>query len=280
MKHIILGSGNLGMDLFHELGLNKNNRTAIYSRSTEMKATVEGGKLKGDVNEYDIANSKPDVVWCTFGNGGPCNNPMHSIEQFELLHNFPLRLAKALQEFSPHTKLVLFSTHYLNEKGSAEKSLYAMAKRSMEMSMASFKNVITYRVGSLYGVHKPATTLPGKIYSKFLDGQTTFLASLNMVTPTPTEWLAKVLVEQESWMQDHSVMSIGPSGYMTIHQWINEILEMVPNAQFKVIPNGVDSTYPVMSISHCENTPHASHLWSQYGQNVLTSLGRSLNRYR
>lgn len=271
MNHLILGAGNLGKDLdiaLREVG----EETELLSHSLGTDVTHPS------FFSVSFQEPHPDYIWCCVGCGGPSDDLETNARQLELLTALPMRI-NALK--GPHTKLILFSTHYLNMDKKGERSFYAKAKRMMEEQLACEKNVRVYRVGSLYGVHKPLATLPGKVISRLESGQEIF-GALNDVTPTPTRWLAQWLVSallEESIELNLIPLKIGPSGSVCVREWIEAIADMAGFPEVKFSEEDYDPMYHKDSKSHARGEQNWRALWKEYGPPVI-ERARLLSRCR
>lgn len=249
MKHLVLGNGNLGIDL--ALSLDRHGYAVDFPQDKHHPASFK--------------NDHHDVVWCAAGAGGPGGSAQAHFETH-------LMLPVALAEFAP--KLILFSTAYLNRDPEGVFSDYSMSKSFMERAMAQRENVRCLRVGSLYGVHRPLRTFPGKILELESKGLLRKSAQ-NVVTPTPTEWLADELVETKVWESFDSVKSgsnIAPMGCCPISEWI----EMI--CPGKSLPSFRDDSYPLASSASVVTGPHWRLLWGVNGPKVVEAARAALTK--
>lgn len=270
MRHLILGMGNLGLDLERAL------KSKLYD--VECRSLSGGFDLvDGAVVKAAVQSSCPDVIWNCVGTGGPKkSDPQEWTQEIELIAGLPQRLRLYKK---PETKLVLFSTAYTNRDPEGQLSNYARCKAIMEKQESGKIGVTILRVGSLYGIHKPFNCLPGKIVKLLEGGQLHFPAFINHVTPTPTEWLAKRLVSGKCWEWQKD-LCFGPDGSTPVFSWIRDIASaagLVEN--WTVEPNGYDPMYPGNASSFCKSELPWETLWQGYGS-VVIERARSLSRCR
>jgi len=191
MKHVVLGNGNLAQSLIQELR-NRGENYTKFSRSDILE--YRGYKHKFNYPHdtpsaklFGIKDPNNCIVWNAIGAG----SIPEADENFQPSMIAHLGLAADLDQTLPKgTTIINFSTDY-----AAEPSLsrYAFSKTIMEHYINNFAGpkVFCIRVANLYGTHRPENTLPYKLLKnsdkiKSLPG--------NLITPTPTEWLAKKLL--------------------------------------------------------------------------------------
>jgi len=153
------------------------------------------------ISARELLLIKPDYCWATAGHGSIEACAKDPQGAFETHVNLPLFLLKYC---SPETKIGLFSTDYIadeHEQDDPNKitkkpgSIYALTKACMEQSvkMIDRPNVSVFRVSTLYGVHYPLKTFPGKLLSKYNTPGVVKLPQ-NHVTPTSTKWIAETII--------------------------------------------------------------------------------------
>lgn len=196
MRHLVIGLGNLGTDLVLRLR-ERGEEVVPTSRMRSMAQT--------------LASVDPDQVWFTAGAGGPSEGIDAMCAQVDTNVQTPLEL---LRRVSPGVRLVFFSTHYLGQDPHGSCSFYAKTKSILEDVVQGHENSICYRVGSLYGKHFPERTFPGKL---LMNPEPVDLPD-NLVTPTPTDWLASHLMTLETQRQC-GLWTVGPAGRTTVHGW-------------------------------------------------------------
>lgn len=246
MKHAIIGTGNLGLDI--ALTLEKANHEVIFL-----------DKAKGP-DSYD-------VIWCTAGAGGPSPSLDVYLHQIET----HIQLAQGLVEgVPPETRIVLFSTHYLNNDAEGWHSRYAHTKAIMEELSERHPNVVVFRVGSLYGKWFKHKTFPGKIISK-LYAREPMTIPTNLITPTSTEWLAENIAENILDFKP-GIYSIGPSGKITVAQWARMIANTIGCDPELITDGEPDPNYPEDSSRYGINAwafkgirQSVFEVWEKYG---------------
>lgn len=260
-KHLVLGNGNLGQDLAEAI-IRQNDSVEILSRSNgfEYPLSLPTSRL-----------IQANYVWCTVGAGSVESAKEDFRRHLDLHVRLPVELSQRLPE---DTRLILFSTDYLDEEGYGPRSLYALSKQMMEkaLHMSGRKNYRIYRVGSLYGSHKPEECFPGKLMKRFREAQPIELPK-NSCRPTPTKWLAQeVLDHQRETVPKFMIpeWTIAPQGKTTVHEWGSLILKDcdIPVKPFDTerpcaLPRG--NRFGWMD----DKLPDWRVLWDVYGQEVL-----------
>lgn len=277
MRHLILGAGNLGQDLYHQLSAERGVEVEIWGTD----------KFFFDATSFHpiekVETHHADVIWCTVGSGGPTTDAKKMGEQYLAHVVLPSQLCLRFE--GTNKQLVFFSTHYLNDESNALRSHYAWTKREMENLLEKNKNAHCFRVGSLYGKHRPLHTLPGKIAQRYIHGQE-IRRAINVITPTPTAWLAEVLVASRFWRKPRTAMpiSVGPGGYCSVGQWIEEIfLELAEHLSLNKNPpimggTFVDADYPILSDAKVNfNTVWWDDLWNDHKIGLMESVLRELS---
>lgn len=277
MKHVILGSGNLGRDLFMEAQTIKGVIPRIYSLSKGFDVT----DLKTVLRTMD--DEDPDVIWYCVGGGmvaeSKTSSPSYD-KAVQLNLNIPTVLADKLP---PHVSLVLFSSDYAADETRPRahygctlrpRCEYAEHKLAMEQIIMRSQRPLTsiVRVGSLYGLHKPHATFPGKILSKFGFNSKTVKLPSNIVTPTPTRWLASMLMrnfDQLCSPVGTTIEHVAPSGGVTIKDWAKFVLRgLRDDSAFDWGHDHFDESRPLISDLGCtlgnERPIHWFELWNNY----------------
>lgn len=185
--HIIIGKGNLGVDLKIAL-MAAGQKSVIYTKSS--------GFTWRNCRE-EILRFEPTHIWITagFGSVEACEKDL--VGAVETHVNLPLEIARDAPET---VRVGIFSTDYAaseshpgnpNHRVQRPRSFYALTKMWMEDATAllSRGNMSVFRVCSLYGEFYPEKTFPGKIAIYRPDALPT-----NIVVPTPTWWIAQTLV--------------------------------------------------------------------------------------
>lgn len=262
MKHLILGAGNLGLDLKEKLLSEGHDVVVVSQNDASFNYPV-------DSVETLLNYIEPEFIWNTIGAG--------SVEQSErdLVPFIDLHV-RLVADLTKHAEcpVINFSSDYAasesqpsNPKASGFKSRYAMTKNMMEnvILFSGRKDVKAIRVSSLYGKHKPAKTYPVKIKNR-----ENLAFSLNECTPTPTAWLAKELVNNlpAIFSQDWPIVHFAPAGRTSYADWASLILGEAEVKEFKI-----DNSRPVVSnlgnsILPKETLANWKDLWDIYKSEV------------
>lgn len=226
MKHAIIGSGNLGHDLFGEIERGPDEAT-MFTRSTGFDvASPDFPAMVEQLREFD-------VIWYCVGFGS-VPEAKAKPNYAKLIHvDVPVYLAKTCD---PNTKLVFFSSDYAADENNPRRadrinptprSHYAYLKTTLEVCLSKMNrpNTTCVRVGSLYGDHFPERTFPGKILSNFAHGDDIIQLPENLVTPTPTGWVASVLVDNIDTLTEKQYHHLAPSGNISVRDWAIICLE-------------------------------------------------------
>lgn len=196
VRHVVLGTGNLGLDLERELSVNSKSALLIPNRGRRFQ-TRESVRSYADA----VAELKGDVFWYCLGG-------YTAGDQGEEMANAITRVPVMLRELLlPQQRLVLFSTDYAADeefpnqpklRARPARSSYASEKAELERQIlsADFPNTLIVRVTSLYGEHHPERTLPGKIIRNYWSLTDDRIAlPWNRVTPTPSRWVAQMMAK-------------------------------------------------------------------------------------
>lgn len=184
-RHLIIGAGNLGLDL--ELALKESGCSYVRTIAT---------KLTTDDYASIFHLHKPDYVWITAGAGSveSCNlDPSKAIKTHVNLVLDVLTNTKA--------KVICFSTNYavneqhptdIGRKVAHPTSFYVDTKIMMESVVRRFGvgRAWVVRVANLYGSHYPE-----KCFYKKIEGKKDLTLPVNEMVPTSTKILAKKLVD-------------------------------------------------------------------------------------
>lgn len=278
MKHLILGAGNLGKDLLIELNRMPGACPEILSQSRGV-----------GFNDYcalfeEIRKRKPSVIWVAVG-GGSVPEAKLGADTHPRSRYLNEILPGTLNEDTPEAcKIVFFSTDYVADEEnpsdpmkstSAIKSEYAKQKLSMENWIRSQDktNRAIVRVTSLYGIHKPEKTFPGKILKNFANKKGRLHFPQNHVTPTPTRWLASVLVNNfKDLFKDKgtSIHHCAPKGNLRVRDWAEMVLDGIREKKDFVRVNDsmvqIDVERPYISNLGCSfaDVHHYLELWNIY----------------
>lgn len=262
-KHLILGAGNLGLDLAHELKRAGFDVIVVSRHDSTFNYPV-------DSVEMLLSYIEPDFIWNTIG-AGSVEAANDNFTPFVDLH---VRLVADLIQYAK-CPVINFSTDYAasesdpsNPRASGFKSKYALSKNMMEnlILFSGRKDVKAIRVSALYGRHKKDRSYPVKIASR-----PTSAFSLNECTPTPTKWLAGKLAYHTDLLLGHTwpIIHFAPKGRVSYADWAVKILgEEVVN-QFKI-----DHSRPIVSnlgnsIFGDNSLENWEELWDIYKSEVL-----------
>lgn len=228
MNHLIIGAGNLGIDLMRTLGGDANNFVSLVSESNGFDVRDNSARAR------ILLSRHWDYVWYCVGFGSLREAEENPLRAWDIHCGIPLAISSNL---GLGQKLVLFSTDYIADPDNMQnpdrtilepRSKYEELKIRTESSLTLMNtpNRAIVRIGSLYGFHKPKNTFPGKIISSILSGRPLTLVR-NEVTPTPTKWLAHVLVENLEKLHSSEgtiVHNCAPSGSVSIRDWVAYIV--------------------------------------------------------
>jgi len=259
MKHAVIGGGNLGLDIM-KYGLAHNLGEFELFTSSNGWHYDRHNRLIRAIQDYE-----PDHIWVTVG-AGSVEGAKKDLTSYIDLH---LRLpADLLQNMPAKTTLHFFSTNYVFKK---HLSLYAQTKAAMEdlVHTANRPNTFVYRVESLYGTHCPEKTFPGKFLARNPKPCTVTLPA-NLVAPTPTAWLAEVLLLPKS--DPHPFHNVAPYGGVPVSEWAKAVVD---DSRYEILKGDLDPERPE-GISFNEGPPLACtllplleqktwlHLWLEY----------------
>jgi dTDP-4-dehydrorhamnose reductase len=265
-KHVIIGGGNLGLDL---MAYGMSRQDADFKLFTASK----GFRYPTSIDP--ILYERPDHVWVTAG-AGSIEDAKKDFTPYVDLH---IRLVMELAQAQPASPFVLhtFSTNYVVNP---EASLYAFSKHCMENLLSILNRTHptnVYRVESLYGFHKPLRCFPYKlIKNNPLPGEITLPS--NQVTPTPTAWVAKMLLSNLKVLSESSgVYNLTPLGSLSVMEWGKMIL----GSSYCIGTKGWNKSRPAVSKLGCD-IPGAEDedwrdLWEQYWMNSHKSVQRRLD---
>lgn len=257
--HLVLGNGNLGRSLANQLA----QRGLTYKLLDKSEFCYP---------EKTLLMDKPTHVWCCIG-AGSVNRAKEDFNGVISTHvQLPIHLMKTLPE---KVKLVFFSTDYVADeknpslplhKTSEPRSLYALSKLWLEQSVVFSKraNTCVVRVGSLYGRHFPERTFPGRLRANYpVPGPVTL--PRNLVTPTPTDWLAEGLLDTQSkfmFTPSPCIKHCAPKGNVSVAHWGRLILDK----SYTVYEAGYDEERPKISDLNCSFWPPEDwkELWEKY----------------
>jgi dTDP-4-dehydrorhamnose reductase len=254
-KHVIIGRGNLGIDLAQALS-EKGHEARILTRSDGFDWRLDIPKL-----------TQADFVWIAAGFGSVEQTKRDPQGAFDTHVLMPVGIASAAR---PETRVIAFSSDYAADEeapwspGSTNtkpRSIYAVTKISMELALRALgrKNTFSVRVCSLYGDSFPSHTFPGRILSRYPNPGIVPLPQ-NRTTPTPTKWVADVLSRHlESFDGEYRTYHCAPMGMISVAEWGRIVL----GSGYQVDVTGLDPTRPLCSNLQCsfEDAPDWLALW-------------------
>lgn len=233
-RHLVIGKGNLGCDIY-DAALRAGHKAMILTKSN--------GFVWPESLEQ-ILQWQPTHVWVTAGVGSVEAVKQNFAEAVKTHVTLPVELCKQLPA---HVHLGLFSSDYVTDE--KVRSLYACTKIFMEQALQVINrpNTSVFRVGSLYGHHYPLKGLPGKLKLRYPNPQIVKLPQ-NWITPTPTWWVAEILMEHPEAFSDRlTIHSIAPGGGCTVMRWGQSIL----GEEYRVDSKGFDEERPASTSIGC-----------------------------
>jgi len=246
MRHAIIGNGNLGNSLATKL-LKDNHIVKLFS-------TFNGWKYP--TNLQAIHDFIPDHIWVTVGAGSVEQAKANYLPFLDLHVRLPADLAKNV---NPGACLHVFSSDYVLDN--PVKSLYALSKLYMEETLTRMDRPKTYiyRVGSLYGTYKPNKCFPYKLKKNWVESQKKegeITLPSNHITPTPTDWLAGILVSAlDSLDASCRIFNVAPSDCCKVQEWGELILNQ------PVKEKDLDPNRPAYSNIGCNLPLQTSKSW-------------------
>lgn len=181
-KHLVIGLGNLGMDIFNALKLQGNEVSALAPKEIHKRPSW---------TEVAKAASLYDFVWYCIGGGSIEETKRHPIIMERIHVMIPYQISMWLKE---DARLILFSSDYALD---SSLSTYAKLKSKMEKQFNNHDNVIIFRVNCLYGFHQPEKSIFWKLLKSRYLNLDHFSISDIMVSPTNTKTLARFLCQSQ-----------------------------------------------------------------------------------
>lgn len=274
MRHCIIGEGNLGHDLYREL--------TGYGPETESAVILSKGRGQ-DIRDPDFVRQLGlqghDLVWYCVGYGSVKEaDEQPDVSRFFHL-DFPMKLVHELPE---QTKIILFSSDYVADETVPHRpdrfnrlppSRYASLKLQMERSvlLSERPGTTVVRVGSLYGTYRPERTFPGKVLRNLVEAKDRVALPLNVVTPTPTRWLARVLLDNRKRILGElpRLEHCAPAGNVTTREWGKLVLSGFKEKSDFDNRDFFDEQRPIISGLGCsflKNNWNWLELWNTYFQ--------------
>lgn len=253
MKHIIVGNGNLGLEigiaLANQRGVSEDDVMYINTKS-DFDAYRDIPKL---CKKFNI-----ECVWIAAGGMSVSQVKQDFTKGYETFVEMPTLWMDLLPQ---PINLILFTSDYAYEPNLSK---YAELKALMDMKVSEKNrpNTCLVQVCSLYGRIYPEKCFPGRIITAAKE-QETIALPLNKVSPTPCDYVAENLVRSFPKIFDHSQsmrLNMAPKGSISTFGWGQLILQNHRN----VVPSGYDNERP--RISHLDNyaCPYTwIQLWNQ-----------------
>lgn len=235
MKAIVLGSGNLGTDLVQQAP-----SSAAVSTMLKLRYLCETAeRARALANDLNHTPDLTHVFYCI--GGGSVKEAKEDFARSAWLNaGLPMFLVERLR---PSIHLVLFSSDYAACEvrpgdpiaQGTPRSAYALCKQSLETAVRlnGRKNTLIIRVGTLYGEHHPDRTLMYRLIRALSYGSKAL--STNLITPTPTRWLAKQVwdaVSVMAWGMPPQYAHCAPSGNVPVYEFARILSrQWLPNVE-------------------------------------------------
>ena len=273
-KHLIIGDGNIGRDLFQAL----HNR----GRSVHL-VTKRMGFSWPDTGLAFIKQFNPSHVWICAGHGSVMESVSDFQNQVATLFTMPVDIRNVVPL---GTKVCIFSTDYVADENDAlnrnafthnPRSAYASTKLLLEQTLLRQGHPFTaiVRIGSVYGHHYPLKSFPGKVISNSF-GSTCMIMPANVVTPTPSWWIARELIThiEQLFQSSTQVFHLMPKGSCSLAEWARLFLHIPVETKERdltrpSIPGGIGSSF-------CETQDWIT-LWEQSVPDFSMAIQRALS---
>lgn len=213
MLHIIIGKGNLGLDIY-QVAKENGHDAVMMSRS-------EGFYSPHSIKK--IIDLNPEYVWYCAGSGSideTNKNPREAIETNVII---PMELMSLLPK---NIALCLFSSDYAYT--ATPNSTYALTKQCLERYALLVKRPKTsvIRVTSLYGNHFPKKCLAGRLLENLSGFGEKIALPSNKIKPTPTRWIANNLIcnLDKVFRDDVAIHNLVPRGDISVCDFAKMIL--------------------------------------------------------
>lgn len=270
MKHVVVGKGNLGVDI----GL------AAKKAGHEVHIFTPSEGFEWPESAPAIRVLQPDYLWITAGFGSVEQCKLNPGRAFQTHLSLPLELMADAPET---TKIGLFSSDYVAEDGHMDdankittkpRSIYALSKMTMELAVKILPRpyVSVFRVCSLYGNHYPLRTFPGKLIKRYKDPCEVFLPQ-NFITPTATSWIAETIISSLPLLFSPAIPlfhNCASSGGTTVMNFGRKIL----GDKYEYNSRGMDWNRPAYSNIGCSfmQAPTWEQMWEANREAFLLSL--------
>jgi dTDP-4-dehydrorhamnose reductase len=267
MKHLVIGAGNLGIDIHNRL---RDSGYPVVMCSRSNCHDILDLREREEFLEYAKGF---DVVWYCVGFG----SIKEAVDDAFTAHQIHLEIPSQLIKVCKH--VVFFSSDYVADErfpksidahASKLRSHYAHLKWRMECAVNQSENATAIRVGSLYGSHKPMSTFPGRLL-KNMQQKNAVMLPLNLVTPTSTAWLSEILVQNfDRLCEGHErIHHAAPHGFVTVRQWGSLICGLpMPEDENSFF----DYERPLLSCLGTSFASHQTHWLERWSEEWNTSL--------
>jgi len=259
MKHIILGAGNLGIDLYLKLEELGHDVTLFCSKKIEVFNCIEWSYGLYGVDM--LKDYSPDVVWNCIG----CGSVQEANDSMSAQFSLCVGLTQKLVVSFPGKFVITFGSNYAT--GTID-SLYALNKKFQDDLVSyydKFKNreqvatVKCIEIGNLYGRHRPEGTLPYKLLKSFLKSSIVELPE-NLICPTPSDWVASEIARDlmPFLCSEMVFFHLAPKDKVSILDFARNLLED-PGCELSRIyrSKGINSYVPmVTNIERSHIVPH------------------------
>jgi dTDP-4-dehydrorhamnose reductase len=258
-----MGLGNLGYDLYRKLkSKDENTVSAVWEKNYH--------------NEFSFGIN-PEVIWYCIGAGSVEKSQTNPSETLDAHVVMPLRLAEQF----PKARIIAFSTDYTASPSYPSdrlmsrtldecQSTYAVSKLVLEDVLPRYTpNSTIVRVSSLYGTKNPHKCFPYKALKA-----TKLEFPENETTPTPTKWLADILVNNVELLMGVRVLEhVAPRGRVSYYEWAKMIRSDATTSE------RYDVHRPGRSELGCSlyrvKVDHWRDLWDTYGKEFLEHVKNS-----
>jgi dTDP-4-dehydrorhamnose reductase len=265
LNHLVIGQGNLAASLVEIIDQR-------YSFSTVGLAQVVEWLQHNDFR----ALRNVDFIWCCIG-----GDYHHARENARQSHVLNVTLPRLIQEHADQkSRLCFISTleachpeyqlrPYLRTPEPTSEWVSQKCLLEAQLSSLNRPNTAYVRIGAPYGPVYPASTFPGRLLAINPQSGSALLVPRNEVVPTPTDWIAEMLVgaiDNGLWNEStYTCHHVTPTGSISAFDWSRLILSDL-DSSYWLDKITWDVTRPRMLVGNCTlaKPPHWSTLWSQY----------------
>lgn len=242
MNHLILGSGNLGIDLGTWL------RTIGHK---VIKTTRNGGDESNTWNYPKdgmdrlwpiVEENKIDIIWNCIGCGSVELGEEHFTSQFMMSVGLTERLLSTFTE----QNVICFDSNYSNRPiskyGLNKKFQRQLVEHHWKKNKFKCFNIM---IESLYGTYYPEKCLPLKIVANAIKHEK-IGCHYNHICPTPTDWLGEQLAKglDAILKNENPNIRIKPRGSVSTSEFARTVLDMAGMIEIPVNEMGKDKWRP------------------------------------